>query len=546
LVRRHGPTNDSEVIGVIEAALSAFRQQIGEPHVFTNASDLERYGWCTMPLQRQITAVLRPGTAEEVQAIVRVAQTHGVPLYPISTGNNWGYGTSQPMRERNVIVDLGRMNRIIEVSTELAYAVLEPGVTQRQLHEHLQRHRIPLRLNPTGAGPDCSILANTLERGFGIGPNGDHFQAQCGMEVVLGDGELLRTGFGHFPGAKATHVYKWAVGPYLDGLFTQSSYGIVTKMGVWLAPVPEHFEACYFMARSDEQLGPLIDAVRQLLFMGVFQGPMNLLHRNRVLVMLDRYPWDEMKGETPLTEPMAQRLADRKKIGMWNGVGALCGSREQVRAAKKTIKRILGNTVDRLTFVSDARLRIAQRFPNAVGLLLGMNVPELLRTLEGSYGLLKGNPSELALSLAYWRNRRPPSDAASINPARDNCGLMWFAPIIPMTAGDVAAFRQIAEPVFAKYGFEVCITLTAVNERCFDCTLPLLYDKDDSAQGEKAMACYHELSEGCRAQGYLPYRLGLQSMAAETSRDDAFWRVAGRLKDALDPSGILAPGRYAP
>jgi 4-cresol dehydrogenase (hydroxylating) flavoprotein subunit len=530
---------------MFEAAITAFRRVLDDEHILTDAAALQRYGWCTIPIRRQIPAVLRPAAVEEVQQLVRIANAHHVPLYPISTGNNWGYGSAQPAADHNVVVDLGRMDRILEVDTELAYAVVEPGVTQGQLYRHLQEHRIPLWLNPTGAGPGCSILGNTLERGFGIGPNGDHFLSQCGMEVVLPTGEILRTGFGHYPGARATHVYKWGVGPYLDGLFTQSNLGIVTKMGVWLMPEPERFEACYLTCNSEDQLGPLIDAVRRLLFTGVFQGPLNLLHRNRVLIMLERYPWDEMAGRTPLEESVAARLAAEKKIGAWNGVGAICGSTAQVRAAKRMIKQTLKDKVDRLTFLSDGRLHWLKRFPRALSVPLRMNVPELLEKLEGAYGMMKGIPSEVALSLSYWRNRRTPPPAADINPARDNCGLMWFSPIIPMTRADVFTFRRICEPILAKYGFEACITLTAVNERCFDCTLPLLYDKDEAGESGKARDCYLELVEACRQHGYLPYRLGLQSMQEETARDDVFWNVVQKLKVALDPHGVVAPGRYA-
>ena len=65
--------------------------------------------------------------------------------------------------------------------------------------------------------------------------------AQCGMEVVLPNGELMRTGMGAMPGNRAWHVYKRSLGPTPDQLFMQSNYGIVTKMGVWLMPEPE----CY-------------------------------------------------------------------------------------------------------------------------------------------------------------------------------------------------------------------------------------------------------------------------------------------------------------
>src|SRR5262245_60068797 len=255
--------------------IRSFEQVVGAEHVITGPDRLQRYTWATIPAERQIAAVVRPGSVEDVQRIVQVASAQRVALYPISTGENWGYGSALPPRDHNVIVDLGRMNRILEINTELAYAVVEPGVTQRQLYEDLQARQVPLALSPTGAGPGRSILGNTLERGFSIGPYGDHFLAQCGMEVVIPTGEILRTGFGHYPNAKTAYLYKWGVGPYLDGLFTQSNFGIVTKIGVWLMPTPEHFEACYFGCNSEEQLGPLIDAMRRMLFDGVFRGPIN-------------------------------------------------------------------------------------------------------------------------------------------------------------------------------------------------------------------------------------------------------------------------------
>jgi 4-cresol dehydrogenase (hydroxylating) len=114
-----------------------------------------------------------------------------------------------------------------------------------------------------------------------------------------------------------------------------------------------------------------------------------------------------------------------------------------------------------------------------------------------------------------------------------------------MTERDVSEFRQTVEPIFARHGLETCITLTAVNERCFDCTLPLLFDRDDPAEVEKAQAWYVALHDACRERGYVPYRLGLHSMDAEMRRDDVFWRVVTRMKAAFDPEGILAPGRYA-
>src|SRR5687767_6763471 len=83
---------------MFEAAIDAFRQVVGEEHTVTGAAELERYRWCTIPVERDITAVLRPGSVEEVRQLVRIAGLHQVALYPISTGNNWGYGAAHPAR----------------------------------------------------------------------------------------------------------------------------------------------------------------------------------------------------------------------------------------------------------------------------------------------------------------------------------------------------------------------------------------------------------------------------------------------------------------
>jgi 4-cresol dehydrogenase (hydroxylating) len=106
-------------------------------------------------------------------------------------------------------------------------------------------------------------------------------------------------------------------------------------------------------------------------------------------------------------------------------------------------------------------------------------------------------------------------------------------------------FIGVIRPIFARHGFEDCITFTAVNERSFDCTLPILYDKSDPAETKRAAECHDELFRACMDKGYIPYRLGIQSMAGLVGGDDVFWDVVQKLKQALDPRGILSPGRYS-
>ena len=205
--------------------------------------------------------ILRPADRQQVQACLRVANAHRVAVYPISTGRNWGYGSRVPAADGSVLLDLGRMNRIVDFSEDLAYVTVEPGVTQQQLFDFLRDNRSRLWMDATGARPDCSLIGNTMERGFGHTPYGDHFAHVCGFEVVLPDGECIETGFSRFAQASTGPLYRWGLGPTLDGLFTQSNFGIVTRMSIWLMPAPEHFEAFFFRCDDDSGLGDVLDAL---------------------------------------------------------------------------------------------------------------------------------------------------------------------------------------------------------------------------------------------------------------------------------------------
>src|SRR3546814_4990540 len=83
---------------------------------------------------------------------------------------------------------------------------------------------------PTRRSSDLNIL----DRGFGHTPYGNRAQYISGLEIVLADGRVLRTGFGHFDMARSSHLFPYGIGPALDGLFVRSSLGIVNAIGIWL------------------------------------------------------------------------------------------------------------------------------------------------------------------------------------------------------------------------------------------------------------------------------------------------------------------------
>ena len=203
---------------------------------------------------RPPAGVIYPASTADVQAIVRAANKHKVPLYPISTGSNIGLGTRSATTAGQVVVDLGRrMNRILDIDEKLAFAVVEPGVSYQMLHDELVRRGNRLMLDVTSGPPQGGMIGNALDKGAGYSPYFDHFGFSCGLEIVLGNGDVLRTGDGSIESKDLVnwHTSKYSFGPILDGLFAQSNYGIVTRMGLWLMPRPPAVRSFHFAFPDD-------------------------------------------------------------------------------------------------------------------------------------------------------------------------------------------------------------------------------------------------------------------------------------------------------
>ena len=117
--------------GVAGDALKAFARALGDHAVLGPDDDLSAYADpydVTGGADFRCAGVVLPSSVEEVQAAVRIAGELGVPLWTVSTGRNLGYGGGAPRASGSVVLDLQRMNRILEVNEEHGYALVEPGV----------------------------------------------------------------------------------------------------------------------------------------------------------------------------------------------------------------------------------------------------------------------------------------------------------------------------------------------------------------------------------------------------------------------------------
>ena len=138
-------------------ALQDFANVVGQDWVFDKDEDVARYNDTFSPFvaepeqQRVASAAVAPTQVEQVQQIVRIANRYKIPLYAVSTGRNLGYGGSAPNLSGSVIVDLKRMNRIIEVNTREGYMIVEPGVSFIELQRYFEEHQIDFV--PSAPGP---------------------------------------------------------------------------------------------------------------------------------------------------------------------------------------------------------------------------------------------------------------------------------------------------------------------------------------------------------------------------------------------------------
>ncbi|MGH6689117.1 MAG: FAD-binding oxidoreductase [Gammaproteobacteria bacterium] len=534
----------------LKLALAEWASGLSPEHVISVEDALDRYARSSSASSRRPAAVLKPARTDEVAAIVKIARRHRIPLYPISTGLNWGYGDACAVFPGQVIVDLGRMNRILSIDRELGYAVIEPGVTQAQLAGALARENAPFWMDCTGASPYSSLIGNILERGFGHTPYGNRLLTVSGLEVVLGTGEVVQTGFGHFAEAKAAHVFPYGVGPYIDGLFTQSNFGIVTRAGLWLLPKPEAFRPFLCFFAEDEDFLRCLEPLRELRMQRVLQSVAHVANDLRAISGERSFPRDLVSAGARLPEGVRLDLRRVYGVGAWTLTGALYGPAAQVRIQERLLKRAVSIGRARVIVLSERRLRLVERFAPAIersGLFPGLS-PKL-RGARSLAGLLSGQPTSAFLKGSYWRRREgiPRDLSEASDPAADGCGILWLTAVLPFQRTDVERLLQGLDEVFARHGFDLLATLSMINERALVAIVTVAFDAADAAEAERARDCYRTGLQRALDLGYPPYRVTIDGMdLLSQGHDDAFWTAAEALKRALDPDGIIAPGRYQP
>jgi 4-cresol dehydrogenase (hydroxylating) flavoprotein subunit len=543
---------------VLGEAMARIREVVGEKYVVLEPDGVRQRAKDIIPFVRNPVAYVYPGGTEEVQRIVRIANKYGMPLWPCSKGKNWGYGAATPAQDGAVVLVLERMSRIIEVNQTLAYALVEPGVTYRQLHDYLIRNGIRLWLDCTDGPADGSVMGNALERGVGETPYGDHFENICGMELVLPTGELVRTGGGSMENYRSWNTHKWGVGPYLEGLFSQSNYGIVTKMGIWLMPEPESFLSCVFELRDERDFPAVIDAMRRLAFTGALRSKVHMINDITMFGIVTHHPRELLQGEPFLSDQRRAELRKQFNIAPWTFGAGLYGTPARIRADRALIKKELAR-YGGVQFISDRKngwiecflrclewLRangyagFAERIARGVsGKPFGC-----LETLPHIHAIEKGKPSDYFVKHAYLKARRPKPPDHDIDPARDGCGGIWAGVMVPLEGEEVRGVVELCQRLAHKHRMDLTLALMVASPRSVIILTSIFFEKQDAEETARAEELYFAIGEETQAAGYQQYRTSTIFMDRILRPAPEFRGLARTIKEALDPRNVLAPGKY--
>jgi 4-cresol dehydrogenase (hydroxylating) flavoprotein subunit len=494
-----------------DAAIAKFKAALGADQVQISEEHLRPYTKVMMAVdaaKHTPSAVVMATTVEQVQAVVKICNEYKIPVWTISTGRNFGYGSAAPVERGQIVLDLRKMNKILHVDPDLCTALVEPGVTYQQLYDYLEENKLPLMLSFSAPSTLAGPVGNTMDRGVGYTPYGEHFLMQCGMEVVLANGDVLRTGMGGVKGDKAWQVFKWGYGPTLDGMFTQSNYGICTKMGFWLMPKPPVIKPFEIQFEEESDISEIVELLRPLRIANIIPNAVVIAGVLWEASTCNTRRSDYIKEPGATPDAILKQIQKDKHLGAWNVYAALYGSPEQVEVNWKIVTETLRKA--------------------GKGKIITQEQAGDTQPFKYRSQLMSGIPNLQEFGLYNWRG---------------GGGSMWFAPVSQARGSECEKQMRLAKRILNKHGFDY-VGEFIVGWRDMHHVIDVLYDRTSEEETQRANTCFAELLDEFEKEGYAVYRVNtaFQERVAQSygpvKRD-----VERKIKRALDPNGILAPGK---
>jgi 4-cresol dehydrogenase (hydroxylating) len=512
--------------------LKQFASIVGSQWVFTSDDDVESYKDAYSPLwgepdEKVASAAVAPNSVKQIQKIVGVANRYSIPLYTISTGRNLAYGGSAPVYSGSVVLDLKRMNRILEVSEEGAYALVEPGVSYFDLYRYIRDRRLKLWIDCPDPGWG-SLIGNALDHGAGRTPlpYRDHFDAHCGMEVVLANGQVVRTGMGAIPNSKLWQQTKYGAGPLLDGIFSQSNFGIVTKMGFWLMPEPEASMTGRIRVPRHDDLIAFVRILSKLMYSNIVNS--NFSISSPVFLAPSDADKDALldKRDGGSAEEWDRYAAAKGLHQFWESELRFYGPPKIMSAQWDHVK-------ERFSTIHGAEFEDGEitHFPLTDDQV--RNLTDFTTFGVPSLSAFSG----LAMSAA----------AATSDEVRPS-GHLDASPIVPISGEALLKAQRVFNRLYREAGLPQSLGYAFNYHWRTFIVFQGLRVTQDKERNAKIRTLYKKFAQAAADNGWGFYRIHAafmdEVMKLYSFNDHALMRLNETLKDALDPNGILSAGRY--
>jgi 4-cresol dehydrogenase (hydroxylating) flavoprotein subunit len=319
-------------------------------------------------------------------------------------------------------------------------------------------------------------------------------------------------------GNRAWHTYKRGLGPVLDPLFMQSNLGIVTRMGIWLQRRPACYLPAAFKLWRDEDIDRGLEIVRDLMMDGVMDGVPNIFNTLiSASVLATRSDWST--DPAPLDDGLIDRIAHDLDVGRWAGRFALYGDEDMVDLKLAKIRKAF-------SVIPGAEVVAERKF------LRG----EFDQITRSSDKIQFGIPDLEVDNITGWYNQA-------------EGGHIGFSPVVPLKAENIREVRTMLRThLEQEAGLDFLVGLLTINERSVIMVTMVLFDTTDPEMTTRAYdACRGLVAEAGR-RGYGEYRAHLSFMDLAQEQygfgDHAYRRFCETIKDAVDPNGILSPGRH--
>lgn len=494
----------------------------GRERCLVHEAQIKSYSKNIYGIQKNIHAVVFPKSEVEVKKLVQLAINFEISLYPLSTGKNYGLGSNLPIQDRHIIVDLSRMNKILEFDSENGFIRIQPGVTQHQVYQFLKNTSSKFRLNVTGSAKDSSLIGNALERG--VAHYGSRVLDVTGLELVTGTGELLKTGGNVSSNSKSRMLYRHGLGADLSGLFFQSSFGIVTSATFRLQPVPQTTMVISISPKSNVRLEKLIEKLILLRRQRVLPSNLHISNKNRKLSVVVPL----VARQLGISIEKAMTLVESKFSEEWIATSSLCGRSEIVDAQSRLLAKELKDMAHVHFSQPDIRNKKTRKDDYLARALYEVGLNPC------------GVPSDDSImSLGFSQG-----EVFKSGLIESNTGTFFLVPLLPANGKDVEEALRIIASEFDKGRFQPFITLNLIEENCFEAVVNLTFDRTNDQRKKEAMLVMRKTFKKLSDSGFPPKRMSIFQMDIPQKIEKSHIDALHKIKSLFDPNRIISEGRY--